>query len=169
MPALSSRLPWRLAVLSSLLLGACAEKPLPFEQFLAELKPETVVPLTDFGWPTGTLLCPLSAYQNALHGESATAQRVNTFLQRSNMRGDEGVWSLVVVRPGTTGTDGIGQIFFTQHAHVVTTDASKLKFYDGSVPAGFTWQECVPVEHARVFVGRGTSGRISGFGVAGAG
>lgn len=155
-----------IALASLLLLGACTDKQLALERFLTDVKPGSIATLPDFGWPAGTLLCPMGHYQNQLHSSSAVAQRVNAVLQHSAAHGDEGLWTLVVIRPDTAGADGIGQLVFETKALGVATFASELERAEGGVPAGFTWQECVPAERAKVVALRVVRGRkMLAFGV----
>jgi hypothetical protein len=129
--------------------SAYANAQHPLERQLAELKPIAVVPLERLEWPAGTLLCPLTPYQSALPGASTTAQRVNTFLENKRFQGDEGHWSLVVVKP-----EEIEQLVFKRDKYDVVTSSAQLRAAAESVPAAFTVKECVEVQEARILVTR---------------
>ena len=141
-------------------LGACANSQHPLDRQLSQLKPIAVVPLVGLEWPTGTLLCPLTPYENALPGASSTAQRVNAFLEKKRFKGDEGHWSLVVVKPALAGEAGIEQLVFKRDKYDVVTSPEWLGKAAESVPATFKLKECVEVQEARILVTRGrTSNR----------
>jgi ferredoxin-like protein FixX len=146
------------AKLSLLLLVATATSAHaqhPLERQLAQLKPIAVVPLVGLAWPSGTLLCPLTPYQSALPGASSTAQRVNAFLEKKRFQGDEGHWSLVVVKP-----DGIEQLVFKRGKYDVVASSAQLSKAADSVTATFELKECVEVQEARVLATRsGASNR----------
>lgn len=136
-------------------LCACAEERHPLDLQLDQLRPDTVATLPDMGWPSGTLLCPMTPYQSELRGSEPPADRVNAFLARKKFRGDEGNWSLMVVKPGTEGNAGIEQLMFKRAKNFdVINDPETLKRDAGTIPADFTMRTCVPVEQARVLVTR---------------
>ena len=137
-------------VLALAVLCACAEKRHPLDLYLDSLRPETVASLPDLGWPAGTLLCPMALYQSELRGAQPSVDRVNAFLARNKFLGEEGRWSLMVVRPATEGDAGIEHLMFKRANFDVITEAETLKRDAGIIPADFTMQTCVPVEKARV-------------------
>jgi hypothetical protein len=69
-------------------LCACSEQRHPLERHLSQLRPVTVATLPDMGWPAGTVLCPLTPYQDELPDSEPLAQRVNTFLKQKQFKGD---------------------------------------------------------------------------------
>ncbi|MYN42914.1 hypothetical protein GTP55_26580 [Duganella sp. FT109W] len=141
-----------LSLILLLVAGAPAHAQHPLERQVAQLKPIAIVPLKELEWPAGTLLCPLTPYQHALPGASTTAQRVNAFLEKQQFRGDEGHWSLVVVKPAPAG---IEQLVFKRHNYDVVTSSEQLSAAADSVPATFEPKECVEVQKARLLVTRG--------------
>lgn len=136
-------------------ITACSNAQHPLDRQLSQLKPIAIVPLEGLDWPTGTLLCPLTPYENALPGSSSTAQRVNAFLEKKQFKGDEGHWSLVVVKPTPAGEAGIEQLVFKRGTYDVVTSSAQLSTGAESVPATFELKECVEVKEARVLVTRG--------------
>ncbi|MYN30282.1 hypothetical protein [Duganella levis] len=141
----------KLSLLLLVVAGAPAHAQHPLERQLAQLKPIAILPLEGLEWPAGTLLCPLTPYQNALPGASTTAQRVNAFLEKKQFRGDEGHWSLVVVKPAPAG---IEQLLFKRNKYDVVTSPEQLSKAADSVPATFEPKECVEVQEARILVTR---------------
>ena len=131
-------------------LCACAEKRHPLDLHLDQLRPGTVTTLPDMGWPSGTLLCPMTSYQSELNGSEPPADRVNAFLASKKFRGDEGHWSLIVVKPATAGDAGIEHLTFKRANFDVVNEAEMLKPDARAIAADFTMQTCVPVEKARV-------------------
>ena len=99
-------------VLALTALCACAEERHPLDLHLAQLRPDTVSTLPALGWPSGTLLCPMTPYQSELRGSEPPADRVNAFLARKKFLGEEGRWSLMVVKPATDGDAGIEHLMF---------------------------------------------------------
>lgn len=155
------------AKLSLLLLVAAAASAHAqhlLERQLAQLKPISMVPLEGSEWPAGTLLCLLTPYQSSLPGASSTAQRVNAFLQKKRFQGDEGHWSLVVVKPAPAG---IKQLVFKRGKYDVVTSPVQLSTAADPVSATFELKECVAVQQVRVLVSRsGASNRtLISFGV----
>jgi hypothetical protein len=143
------------AKLSLLLLvaaGPSAYAQHALEQQLAQLKPLAVVPLEGLEWPAGTLLCPLTPYQSSLPDASNTAQRVNAFLEKKRFQGDEGHWSLLVVKPAPAG---IEQLVFKRGKYDVVTSSAQLSKAADFVPTTFEFKECVAVQEVRVLVTRG--------------
>jgi len=94
-------------MLALMALGACSEERHPFERYLAQLHPVTVAALPHMAWPAGTLLCPLTMYQSQLSDSEPPAERANAFLAQKQFLGDEGHWSLIVVKPTPVGDDSI--------------------------------------------------------------
>ncbi|WP_298400452.1 hypothetical protein [Janthinobacterium sp.] len=135
-------------------LGACSAEKHPFDRHLAQLRPDTVAALPDMGWPAGTLLCPLTLYQNELPGSAPPADRVNAFLKQKQFLGDEGRWSLIVVKPLPQGDAGIEQLFFKRADYDVINDPQRIARDVQTVPPGFAPQDCVNVEQARVLLTR---------------
>lgn len=142
------------SVLLLVALGACANSQHPLDRQLSQLNPMALVSLTGLEWPTGTLLCPLTPYESGLPGASSTAQRVNAFLEKKRFKGDEGHWSLVVVKPAPAGDAGIEQLVFKRDKYDVITSPAQLGQTAESVPATFKLKECVEVQEARVLVTR---------------
>lgn len=160
--------PYRFAVLFALAaLGACAPQRHPLDEQLSQLQPVTTAALKELDWPAGTLLCPMTPYQSALPDAAPAAERVNTFLKRRKFLGDEGHWTLVVVKPGTTGDEGIEQLAFKRGKYDVITGAAELRKAAEAVPASFTPLDCVPVERVRVLAtrGKGMSRTLISFGI----
>ena len=137
-----------------MVLGACSVEKHPFDRHLAPLRPDTVAALPDMGWPAGTLLCPLTLYQNELPGSAPPADRVNAFLKQKQFLGDEGRWSLIVVKPLPQGEAGIEQLFFKRADYDVINDPQRIARDVQTVPPGFAPQDCVTVEQARVLLTR---------------
>ena len=137
-----------------MVLGACSVEKHPFDRHLAQLRPDTVAALPDMGWPAGTLLCPLTLYQNELPGSAPPADRVNAFLKQKHFLGDEGRWSLIVVKPLPQGDAGIEQLFFKRADYDVINDPQRIARDVQTVPPGFAPQDCVNVEQARVLLTR---------------
>lgn len=136
-------------------LCACAEERHLLDRHLEQLRPDTVATLPEMGWPSGTLLCPMTLYQSELHGVEPPADRVNAFLARKKFLGEEGRWSLMVVRPATDGDAGIEHLLFKRAKNFdVINDPELLARDAGTPPAGFTMKTCVPVEQARVLAVR---------------
>ena len=142
----------RAAVL--LALGACAEQRHPLDGYLTQLRPDAPSALPGMAWPAGTLLCPLAPYQSELHGAAPLADRVNAFLKQKRFQGDEGHWSLIVVKPVPAGDAGIEQLVFERGDYDVINDPQRIGRDVEKVPAGFAPQTCVTVEQARVLVTR---------------
>lgn len=149
-----------------LALGACGQSPHPVEQQLSGLRPVTIAPLKGMDWSAGTLLCPMTLYQSELPATVPVAERVNAFLKRKKFLGEEGHWTLVVVKPDTVGDDGIEHLFFKRDKYDVITSAAILQKTAETLPAAFTPGECVPAERARVLAtrGRGISRTLISFG-----
>jgi hypothetical protein len=141
-------------VLGLATLCACSEERHPLDRHLAQLHPETVATLPDMGWPSGTMLCPLTIYQSQLNGSAPPADRVNAFLVQKKFLGDEDHWSLIIVKPAPAGDAGIEQLTFKRAGYDVINDAGMLKRDAETMPAGFALKTCVPVEQARVLVTR---------------
>ena len=137
-----------------MVLGACSVEKHPLDRHLAQLPPDTVAALPDMGWPAGTLLCPLTLYQNELPGSAPPADRVNAFLKQKQFLGDEGRWSLIVVKPLPQGDAGIEQLFFKRADYDVINDPQRIARDVQTVPPGFAPQACVTVEQARVLLTR---------------
>jgi hypothetical protein len=139
------------SVLALTVLCACAEKRHPLDLHLEQLRPGTVSTLPDLGWSSGTLLCPMTAYQSALHGSVPPAERVNAFLARKKFLGEEGRWSLMVVKPATDGDAGIEHLMIKRAKNFDVINEPEMLVRDaGTAPAGFTMKTCVPVEQARI-------------------
>lgn len=135
-------------------LAACSPAKHPIDQQLSQLRPVTIAALTGLDWPAGSLLCPLTPYQDSLPpGGGADGERVNAFLKRKQFKGEDGQWSLVIVKPSPAGDAGIEQLLFKQGGYDVINEGTLLKRAE-TVPANFRRQICVPVEHARVLVTR---------------
>ena len=141
-------------MLALMALGACSAGKHPLDRHLAQLRPDTVAALPDMGWPAGTLLCPLTLYQNELPGSAPPADRVNAFLKQKQFLGDEGRWSLIVVKPLPQGDAGIEQLFFKRADYDVINDPQRIARDVQTVPPGFAPQDCVNVEQARVLLTR---------------
>ena len=141
-------------MLALMVLGACSAEKHPFDRHLAQLRPDTVAALPDMGWPAGTLLCPLTLYQNELPGSAPPADRVNAFLKQKQFLGEEGRWSLIVVTPMSEGDAGIVQLLFKRADYDVINDTQRIARDAQTVPPGFVPQACVTVEQARVLVTR---------------
>lgn len=136
-------------------LCACAEERHPLDRHLEQLRPDTVATLPDMGWSPGTLLCPMTLYQSKLRGVEPPADRVNAFLARKKFLGEEGRWSLMVVKPATDGDAGIEHLLFKRAKNFdVINDPELLARDAGTPPAGFAMKTCVPVEQARVLAVR---------------
>lgn len=148
-----------IGVLMLMALGACADAQHPIDQQLSRLKPVVMAPLVSLNWPAGTLLCPLTPYESVLSGTSPTTQRVNAFLEKKRFSGDEGHWSLVVIKPAPAGDAGIEQLVFKRGSYDVVTSGQRLGEIAESVPVTFEIQQCVEVNQARVLVTRGASAR----------
>jgi hypothetical protein len=153
--------PYRTAgMLTLLALGACGqEQQHPIDRQLSQLRPEAVVPLVGLGWPAGTLVCPMTPYQSTLPDKTPVAKRVNDFLRRRQFVGDEDHWSLVVIKPATTGDDGIEHRIFKRDSYDVVTDGHHVENAAVRLRGSFRQQDCVPVERARVLVTRIRSDR----------
>ena len=141
-------------MLALMALGACSAEKHPFDRHLAQLRPDTLTALPDMGWPASTLLCPLTLYQNELPGSAPPADRVNAFLKQKQFLGDEGRWSLIVVKPLPQGDAGIEQLFFKRADYDVINDPQRIARDVQTVPPGFAPQACVTVEQARVLLTR---------------
>ncbi|MYM32982.1 hypothetical protein GTP38_01285 [Duganella sp. FT94W] len=146
-----------IGVLMITALGACTDAQHPIDQQLSRLKPVVVAPLVSLSWPAGTLLCPLTPYESALPGASPTAQRVNAFLEKKRFSGDEGHWSLVVIKPAPTGEAGIEQLIFKRGSYDIVTSRQRLGETAESVHVTFEVRQCVEVNEARVLVTRGSA------------
>jgi hypothetical protein len=136
-------------------LAGCTEQRHPIDLQLSRLRPVTIAPLTGLDWPAGTMLCPLGIYQSKLQGPSPVTERVNAFLTREKFLGDEGYWSLVVVKPTSAGDAGIEQFIFERDDYEVVTWPQVVSDSAVPIPAGFQGQTCVAVENARVLVTHG--------------
>ena len=143
-----------IGVLSLTALCACAEERHPLDLHLSQLLRETVATLPDMGWPDGTVLCPMTPYQSELRGTTPVAERVNAFLKQQQFKGEEGQWSLIVVRPEPAGTAGIEQLLFKRSKYDVINDPDLLRRDGAVVPAQFLIDTCLPVEQARVLATR---------------
>ena len=141
-------------MLALMALGACSAERHPFERHLAQLHPDMVTALPDMGWPAGTLLCPMGLYQSELSDSAPHADRVNLFLKQKQFLGDEGRWSLIVVKPQPQGDAGIVQLFFKRADYDMINDTQRIALDVQTVPPGFAPQDCVTVEQARVLVTR---------------
>jgi hypothetical protein len=141
-------------VLVLVAIGACSDTRHPLDRQLSQLQPVGILPLDGLEWPSGTSLCPLTPYENSLAGDSSTAQRVNAFLKKKEFKGDEGHWSLVVVKAGSVGEQGIEQLIFKRGDYDVISSSAQLAKAAESVPAAFELKECVEVKEARVLVTR---------------
>ena len=140
-------------MLSLAVLCACAEKRHPLDLHLDQLRPNTVSALPELGWPAGTLLCPMTVYQSELHGAQPPADSVNAFLARKKFLGEEGRWSLMVVKPATQGDAGIEHLMIRRAKKFDVINEPEMLARDaGAVPAGFAMKTCVPVEQARILV-----------------
>lgn len=138
-------------VLALTALCACAEERHPLDLHLAQLRPGTVSTLPALGWPSGTLLCPMTPYQSELRGSEPPVDRVNAFLARKKFLGEEGRWSLMVVKPATDGDAGIEHLMFKNAKNFdIINDPEMLARNAGTVPVGFTMKTCVSVEQARI-------------------
>lgn len=135
-------------------LCACSEVRQPLDQYLAKLRPGTVATLPDMGWPSGTMLCPLTTYQDQLPGSEPPADRVNAFLKQKKFLGDEGHWSLIVVKPTPVSNADIEQLTFKRAEFDIINEPEMLKRDAETVPVGFELKTCMPVEKARVLVTR---------------
>ncbi len=156
------------SLLALLVLAACAEQRHPLDGYLAQLRLDTPSALPGMDWPAGTLLCPLAPYQSELRGAAPSAERVNAFLKQKRFHGDEGHWSLVVVKPAPAGDAGIEQLVFKRGDYDVINDPQLLRRDAQAVPAGFAQQACVSVELARVLATRtpGSGRKVIVFGSA---
>ncbi|MGK5076361.1 hypothetical protein [Janthinobacterium sp. ZB1P44] len=141
-------------VLALMALGACSEERHPLDRHLAQLRPGTLAALPDVGWPAGTVLCPLTLYQSELGDSAPHADRVNAFLKQKQFLGDEGHWSLIVVKPLPTGDAGIEKLLFQGADYDVLNDPQVIARDAETVPPGFALRTCVTVEQARVLVTR---------------
>ena len=143
-------------MLALMVLGACSAEKHPFDRHLAQLRPDTVAALADMGWPAGTLLCPMGLYQSELSDSAPHADRVNLFLKQKQFLGDEGRWSLIVVKPQPAENAGAGieQLFFKRADYDVINDPQRIARDVQTVPPGFAPQDCVNVEQARVLLTR---------------
>ncbi|MGK5014760.1 hypothetical protein [Janthinobacterium sp. HLS12-2] len=141
-------------MLALMALGACSEEWHPLDRHLAQLRPDAVAALPDMAWPAGTLLCPLTMYQSQLPSSEPLAESVNAFLAQKQFVGDEGHWSLIVVKPAPAGNDSIEQLTFKRNGFDVINEPSMLKLDAVTVPKGFALKTCVPLERARVLVTR---------------
>lgn len=133
-------------------LCACSEERHPLDRHLADLRPVKVVTLPDMGWPPGTILCTMAIYQSELIDSAPAANRVNTFLKQKQFMGDEGHWSLIVVKPMPEGDAGIEQLLFKRGDYDVINDPNLIIRDAETPPPGFTPQACVPVDKARVLI-----------------
>ncbi|PKB20859.1 hypothetical protein [Janthinobacterium sp. 64] len=156
------------AMLALMALGACSAEKHPFDRHLAQLRPDTVTALPDMGWPAGTLLCPLGLYESELSESAPHADRVNAFLKEKHFLGEEGLWSLIVVKPMAEGDAGIEQLFFKRGDYDVITEPQRIAQVAGTVSPGFAPQACASVEQARVMVTRepGSQRKLVIFGTA---
>jgi len=148
-----------IGILALLALGACAQDRHPIDRQLSQLRPDAVVPLVGLEWPAGTLLCPLTPYQDRVPDSAFAAARVNDFLKRKQFVGDEGHWSLVVIKPAPAGDDGIEHLIFKRGNYDVVTEEKLVAEAAKAQSRTFTQQACVPVELARVLVTRDQSQR----------
>ena len=148
-----------IGILALLVLGACAQDRHPIDRQLSQLRPDAVVPLMGLEWPAGTLLCPLTPYQDRVPDGALAAARVNDFLKRKQFVGDEGHWSLVVVKPALAGDGGIEHLLFKRGNYDVVTEEKRVAEAAKLQSRTFTQQACVPVEQAHVLVIRDRSQR----------
>ena len=157
-----------MGMLALMAIGACWAEKHPFDRHLAQLRPDTLTALPDMGWPAGTLLCPIGLYQSELSDSAPHADRVNLFLKQKQFLGEEGHWSLIVVKPLPQGDAGIEQLFFKRADYDVINDTQRIARDAQTVPPGFVPQACVTVEQARVLVTRepGSRRKLIIFGTA---
>ncbi|KAB0327408.1 hypothetical protein J3P46_18725 [Janthinobacterium lividum] len=141
-------------MLALIALGACSDEKHPLERHLAQLRPVTVAALPDMGWPAGTMLCPMGVYESGISDSAPHADRVNAFLKHKQFLGDEGLWSLIVLKPMPEGDAGIEQLLFKRADYDVINDPQRIERDAEIVPAGFAPHACVSVEQARVLVTR---------------
>lgn len=141
-------------MLTLMALGACSAEKHPFDRHLAQLRPVTVAALSHMGWAPGTMLCPMGIYQSELSDSAPQADRVNAFLRHKKFLGDEGLWSLIVVKPMSEGAAGIEQLLFKRGDYDVITDPQLIARDAETLPAGFAPHACVTVEQARLLVTR---------------
>lgn len=146
--------PSRAALLPLLALGACSSSMHPLEAQLDLLRPESITSVAGLDYPAGTLLCPLTPYQNSVAAAAPEAQRINAFMGRQRYLGDDSTWSLVIVRPGTTGDDGIEHLLLRRGKFDVINSRESLGKLVEKVPTDFEVLDCVPVEHASVLTTR---------------
>ena len=80
--------------------------------------------------------------------------------------GDDGIWSLVIVKPGTTGDDGIEHLLLRSSTFDVINSAATLAKLVEKVPPDVEALDCVAVEHASVLTTRSrvTQRKIISFG-----
>ncbi|MGK5019631.1 hypothetical protein [Janthinobacterium sp. LB2P10] len=157
-----------LALTVLMALAGCSKERHRLDRHLAQLHPDTVTALPEMGWPAGTLLCPLTTYQSDLDGSEPPADKVNAFLAQKQFLGNEGYWSLILVKPAPAGDNSIEQLIFKRAEFDVINDATTLKRDAETVPAGFAPQTCIPVERARVLLTRtrGSHRKLVIFGTA---
>lgn len=146
--------PSRAALLPLLALGACSSSMHPLEAHLDLLQPESITSVAGLDYPAGTLLCPLTPYQNSVAAAAPEAQRINASMGRQRYLGEEGTWSLVIIRPGTTGDDRIEHLLLRRSTFDVINSRESLGKLVEKVPADFEVLDCVPVEHASVLTTR---------------
>jgi hypothetical protein len=139
-----------------LLIGCCAEVRAqhPIDRQLPPLRPVTITPLTGLAWPAGTLLCPLTPYQSTLPGSTATAQRVNAFLEKKRFLGDESHWSLIVIQPAPVGNAAIEHLIFKRKEYDVVTSIDMLQQTADAIPSAFKLKACMEAQEARVLATR---------------
>ena len=137
-----------LSVIFLIAISACSDARHPLDEQLSQLKPTAVVALQGLGWPAGTLLCPLTPYQSRLPGDSSTAWRVNAYLEKKQFEGDEGHWSMVIVKPTPTGDAGIEQLVFKRGKYDVVNSPARRS----TESAAFKPRECVEVKEVHVLV-----------------
>lgn len=146
--------PSRATLLPLLALGACSSSMHSLEAHLDLLRPESITSVAGLDYPAGTLLCPLTPYQNSVAAAAPEAQRINAFMGRQRYLGEEGTWSLVIIQPGTTGDDGIEHLLLRRSTFDVINSRESLGKLVEKVPADFEVLDCVPVEHASVLTTR---------------
>lgn len=136
-------------------LGACSKTGNSLDRQLSQIKPVAIVPLRGLQWSEGTLLCPLTPYQNALIGDSDATQLVNTFLKKTNFQADEGHWSLVVVVPAAAGAPRIEHLIFERGKYDVVTSLRQPEGPTELALAKFQPKPCVEIQKALILATHG--------------
>jgi hypothetical protein len=147
------------SVVTLMALSACAPKQHPVERYLSDLRPIKVVQMENAGWAKGTIICPLTPYQNGINESAVVAKRVNDFLKRKNFVGDEFHWSLIALNPASGDDAGIEHLVFKIGGYDVINEKDVLEKSAETLPEEFQPQVCVTVEQARVLVTRTRSQR----------